>query len=345
MSAPRSPAAHAPGPASADAATDREIVLTRLIDAPRELVWKAWTDPEEVRQWWGPHGFTTTTRRMDVRPGGQWRFVMHGPDGHDYENLITYVEVKQPERLIYRHGGEAGVEPVNFEVTVTFDKAGASGDKTALTLRMVFPSALVRESVIRKYGALEGGRQTLARLAEYVTGASARSDADPGKPFIISRVVRAPRDLVWKVWTQRDHIMKWFGPKGVTIPKCTLDFRPGGVFHYLMQGPEGSGHWGRWVFREITPPERLVFVGTFSDEQGNVTRAPFDETWPMEMLSVVTFEVHAGIGGGTLVTVRWTALNASAAEQETFDLGHESIGQGWSGTFDALAEYLEQARV
>src|SRR5215471_614497 len=133
---------------------DREIVITRVFDAPRELVWEAWTDPKHVPQWWGPRGFTTTTNKMDVKPGGTWRFVMHGPDGRDYQNKITYLEVKKPERLVYKHGdaenGAAeGLEPVNFEVTVTFE---AQGDRTRLTMRSVFPSAKAREFVVKTYG-------------------------------------------------------------------------------------------------------------------------------------------------------------------------------------------------
>ena len=115
---------------------DREIVATRILNAPRELVFDVWTDPKHLTQWWGPKGFTTSTFAMDVKPGGVWRFVMHGPDGRDYENKITYVEVVKPERLVYKHGGDKDVEPVNFQVTVTFE---AQGDKTKLTMRMVFP--------------------------------------------------------------------------------------------------------------------------------------------------------------------------------------------------------------
>src|SRR5258705_101160 len=96
---------------------DREMLITRLFDAPRELVFGAWTDPERIANWWGPTGFTTTTSAMDVRPGGVWRFVMHGPDGRDYQNKIVYMEVVPPERLVYRHAGDDGTEPVNFHVT------------------------------------------------------------------------------------------------------------------------------------------------------------------------------------------------------------------------------------
>jgi uncharacterized protein YndB with AHSA1/START domain len=144
---------------------DREILLSRLLDAPRELVFSAWTDPKQIVQWWGPRGFTTTTDEMSVTPGGVWRFVMHGPDGTDYKNKIIFSEVVKPERLVYRHGGEGGTEHVRFHVTVTFE---AQGRKTLLTMRSLFETAQERDDVVNKYGAIEGGKQTLERLAEHV---------------------------------------------------------------------------------------------------------------------------------------------------------------------------------
>jgi uncharacterized protein YndB with AHSA1/START domain len=144
---------------------DREIVLSRLLNAPRELVFAAWTDPTQVVQWWGPRGFTTTSHEMSVTPGGVWRFVMHGPDGRDYKNKIIFTEVVKPERLVYRHAGEGEHEDVRFHVTVTFQ---AQGRKTLLTMRSLFATAQERDEVVTKYGAVEGGKQTLERLAEHV---------------------------------------------------------------------------------------------------------------------------------------------------------------------------------
>ena len=144
---------------------EREIVLSRLLDAPRELVFAAWTDPKQIVQWWGPRGFTTTTQEMSVTPGGVWRFVMHGPDGTDYRNKIIFTEVVKPERLIYRHAGEENTKDVKFHVTVTFE---AQGHKTLLTMRSLFETAQERNDVVTKYGAIEGGKQTLERLAEHV---------------------------------------------------------------------------------------------------------------------------------------------------------------------------------
>jgi uncharacterized protein YndB with AHSA1/START domain len=144
----------------------RAIIGVREFDAPRELVFEAWTDPKHLAQWWGPHGFTTTTSSFDMRAGCIWRFVMHGPDGRDYQNRITYDEVVRPERIVYHHGGGDDVEPVQFRTTVTFEDIG--GGRTRLTMRGQFPSAAERERVIKEYGADKGLVQTLARLGEYV---------------------------------------------------------------------------------------------------------------------------------------------------------------------------------
>lgn len=142
---------------------DREIVLTREFDAPRELVFQAWTDPAHLPQWFGPDGFTLTLQEMDVRPGGLARYIMHGPDGTDYLNHVAYQEVVRPERLVYLLSEEAG-DPDAFVVTVTLDDLGG---RTRLTQHMLFPTPAHREGVVA-FGAIELGKQTMGRLAEHL---------------------------------------------------------------------------------------------------------------------------------------------------------------------------------
>ena len=144
----------------------RSIVGIREFDAPRELVFSVWTDAKHLAQWWGPNGFTTTTSRFEFRPGGVWRFVMHGPDGRDYQNRVTFDEIVPPERIVYRHGGGEDVEPVQFRQTVIFEDLGASAPASlgAATSRR----RAERDRVIKEYGADKGLVQTMARLADYV---------------------------------------------------------------------------------------------------------------------------------------------------------------------------------
>lgn len=144
----------------------RSIIGTRVFDAPRELVWQAWTDPKHLAQWWGPNGFTTTTSAFEFRAGGIWRFVMHGPDGRDYQNRITFDEIVKPERIIYRHDGGEDVEPVQFTQTVTFEDL--RNNQTRMIWHGKFPTAEERKRVIETYGADKGLVQTMARLVEYV---------------------------------------------------------------------------------------------------------------------------------------------------------------------------------
>jgi uncharacterized protein YndB with AHSA1/START domain len=160
------------------------------------------------------------------------------------------------------------------------------------------------------------------------------------KPFIISRTFDAPRERVWKAWTERERLMQWFGPKGFLMPTAKLDFRPGGSFHYCLQTPEGKEMWGRFAYREIAAPERIVLVNSFSDRDGGVTRHPFAATWPLEMLSTTTF---AEKDGKTSITIEWLPINPTEAERKTFDGAHDGMKQGWSGTFDQLSEYLTKA--
>jgi uncharacterized protein YndB with AHSA1/START domain len=154
------------GAPAQSATADREIVISRVIGAPRELVFEAFTEVRHLARWWGPEGFTTTTRAFEFRVGGAWEFVMHGPDGTDYPEWICWTEIAPPERIALVHGASPG-DPNAFASVLTFTPDGAA---TRLEMRTVFPTREMRDEVVEKYRALEGGRQTLAKLDVYVTG-------------------------------------------------------------------------------------------------------------------------------------------------------------------------------
>jgi uncharacterized protein YndB with AHSA1/START domain len=149
-------------PAAAKTTAENELAFTRIYDAPRELVFDAWTDPQHIGKWWGPNGFTTTTKVMDVKVGGRWDYVMHGPDGEDYPSNSVYTEVERPQRLVFSNvGGKADDPHLTCQMCVTFEDVGG---KTKLTLRMIFLSTDA-VSRAKKYGAEVGGNETLERLA------------------------------------------------------------------------------------------------------------------------------------------------------------------------------------
>jgi uncharacterized protein YndB with AHSA1/START domain len=145
--------------------TDREIVISRVISAPRELVFEAFTEVRHLSRWWGPEAFTTTTRAFEFRVGGVWDFVMHGPDGTDYQEWISWTELTAPDRIALLHGEFLG-DPNAFESVLTFAPDGAG---TRIEMRTVFPTKELRDEAVEKYHAIEGGRQTLSNLAAYVT--------------------------------------------------------------------------------------------------------------------------------------------------------------------------------
>ena len=459
-------------PEYTSAQTSRGIVFSRVLDAPRELVWQAMSDPQHLVRWWGPRGFTTTIERLDFRAGGVWKHVMHGPDGANYPNKSVYMEIVPHERIVYSHGGgREGGAGVHFVATWSLEPSET--DRTRLTVRLECVSTADRDVLVREYRAIEGGNQTLEKLSEHLAkipvvvertfdgsvnavwraltdikqmkqwyipsiesfkpevgfrtefnvqeggkdylhqweiatvvpgrkiayrwkfggypgdsvvtfelspagdktslklthegletfrpaenpalarknfeegwtsliGSSLKAlveghGAAAGREFIFTRVFDAPREAVWRAWTEAEQLQRWFGPKGCTVPACSLDLRPGGLFHYCMQTPDGHVMWGKWIFRDILPPERLAAIMSFSDAQGGVTRHPLSPTWPLETLSTMTLKEHAG---QTELTLRWSPHAATESERLTFDLSHESMKQGWTGTLDQLAAYL-----
>lgn len=308
---------------NADAADDaaRSIVTTRVIDAPRALVFEAWTDPRHLAAWWGPNGFTTTTTVFDMRPGGVWRFVMHGPDGRDYENRIVFDDVAPPERISYRHDGgeDEGVEDVQFATTVTFEDLGG---KTRITLHALFASAEERERVAREYGAVEGAQQTIARLAGYAVELAGLPTEEPTvKSIVLVRTFAAPRELVWKAWTDPAHLAAWWGPHHFTAPVCELDVRPGGGLRIDMQGPEGPANMVTGVFRDVVEHERLSFTTeAFRDEHGHPALAGFN---------VITFAQH---DHGTTLTIEAHILKAA----DWLAAGIAGMNEGWSQSLEKL---------
>lgn len=168
---------------------------------------------------------------------------------------------------------------------------------------------------------------------------TARADARSAAiaEFITSRTFEAPRDLVWKAHTDCRHLKHWWGPKGFTMHHCSIDLRPGGLFHYGLRSGGGQEMWGKFTFREVVAPERLVYVLSFSDPQGGSTRHPMAPTWPLQMLSVVTFAERDGV---TTVTLRCRPHEASGEEQATFEAGRDGMHAGFGGTFDQLEAYL-----
>jgi uncharacterized protein YndB with AHSA1/START domain len=158
-----------------------------------------------------------------------------------------------------------------------------------------------------------------------------------GNELVIMREFNAPRELVWKAWSEPERLAQWWGPKGMPIIVHKLEFRPAGTFHYSMRPPDGTDWWGKFVYYEISPIEKMIFVNSFSDAKGGITRHPMSTTWPLEVHNTLTLTEE---NGKTTVTLRGKPINATEEEHATFESNVKNVQQGFKGTFDQLEEYL-----
>ena len=344
-----------PGKSKPARTSDREIVTTHVFDAPRDLVWRTWTDPKLIPRWWGPRKYTTTVVKMDVRPGGTWRFVQHDDEGNEFGFHGAYKEVVPPERIVdtFEFEGMPGhilVESAVFEEI---------GQKTKVTQKALFETVEDLEGMLAS-GMEEGARETMERFTELVQGlkkgaqgsrAAGRdlvTDLDTVEPhgkkreaigrqskneLVITRIFDAPRERVWKAWTDPKEMKQWWGPKAFTTPFLSVDLRLGGTFRYCMRSPEGKDYWGTGVYREIVPGKRIVYADSFADEKGNVVPATYygmSSDLPLEMLVTVTFEES---NGRTKVTLHHAGMPAGP--------DRDGATQGWNEMFDKLVKFLE----
>lgn len=307
--------------------SNREMVIRRRFRAPRDLVFDAWTQAEHLDRWMGPRGFTTTTQSIDFRVGGEWRYTMRHAEHGEFLNRTRYLEIVTGERLVYDLDSGVEGEPDVYRVTVTFV---AVGDHTEVTMRTHFASEDALEAV-KRFGAEQGGEETLARLEEVI---AADSEAD----LVIHRELAAPLVKVWQAWTSAEALGAWWGPRGLGLRVERFDFRPGGLFHYAMLPPGGEPPmWGRFQFRVIEPEARLEWINSFANESGEVIRPPIAPEFPLEIYNRVQF---VAVGDRTRMELRGRPIRATAAERGFFAGMHASMHGGFGGTFSQLEDWL-----
>ncbi len=265
---------------------DREIFAERVFDAPRDVVWKLWSDPKHIAKWWGPKGFTTTNQEIDVKSGGIWRHVMHGPDGKNYPNKIVYLEVVKPERIVYDH---ESYPP--FRVTVTFEEDGV---KTKFTMRMLFETAELRDKTDKQFGAVEGLKQTVGRLEELVTK----------MPVVVERTFDAPVGRVWNAITDADQMKHWF-MKEIKSFKTEVGFETEFTVHH-----QGMDYRHLWKVVEVVPERKLAVEWKYAGMSG---------------VSVATMELFAE-GKKTRLLLKHGGVDSFPQENQDFQRGSFQAG-------------------
>lgn len=305
-----------------------ELYINRIYDAPVKVVWDAWVEPDQVAKWWGPRGFTLTTHHKDVRTGGSWNYIMHGPDGVDYPNKTQFLEVEKYSRLVYDHGANDNQPPM-FRVTVNFSEQNG---KTKMEMTMALPTADAAKEA-KKFIKKAGGDSTWDRLAEYLSSKDI---------FVIHRSFEAPIDVLFEMWTNPKHIAKWLPPTGFEMEYLKADFKVGGNSFYCMTG-NSIKMYGKAHYLEITKPHRLVYTQIFCDAEEKISRHPHAPIWPETMLTTVTFTEEGP--NTTRITVKWEVHgNATPAEMEFFTNAKGGMTQGWTGSFDKLDDYLNMSK-
>ena len=316
-----------------------EIVITRVFDAPRHLVWKAWTEPEHLMRWWGPKDYTSPACAMDLRVGGQYLYLMRSPDGRDYWSTGVYREIVPLKRIVSTDSfsdadgnvvpaifyGMSGDFPLEMLLTVVLED---EGDKTRITLRHagVPEGPMIERTWAGWNESLDKLEESLITVVEKLAPGMTEIVALEGKPELVAtRVFDAPRRLVFKMFTDPKRVPQWWGPKILTTTVEEMDVRPGGAWRFVQRDARGNEYVFSGVYREIVPPERIVQTFEFEAMAGHGS------------IETVTFEERGGL---TRVTEK--ALFHSVEDRD--GMLASGAEEGWAESHDRLEELLKKER-
>jgi uncharacterized protein YndB with AHSA1/START domain len=306
-----------------------KIIISRVIKAPCKLVFKAWTDPKQMAQWWSPQDVECRSVSADVKIGGAYRIHMVSKKG-DHIAIGKYEQIIPNKRLQFTWEWETYAMPdsrvtVEFEdlgktTRLTFTHAGFPDQEDATDHKKGWTSAIKKFARLIEQNKINNGKPGIKSVTAKI---KAREDYD-GREFTITREFDAPRELVFKAWTDSNQVAQWWGPRGFTNPVCEWDPRPGSAIHVVMRAPNGTDYPMGGEFREIVAPERLVFTSGALDEKGNLL---------FEFLHTVTFIERSG---KTKLTIQSRVVKTTA-EANKYIGGFEA---GMTQSLGRLAEHL-----
>lgn len=312
-----------------------EMVITHIFDAPRNLVYRIYTDPKLIPEWWGPRNLTTTVERDEVRPGGIWHYIQRDPQNNIFAFHGVYHSFEPNTRIVSTFEWEGMPGHVCF-VTTTFTDQGS---RTIVTQQNIFQSVQDRDGMIQQgmeQGIIEGDERFNELLAKLKTGqmtdASMTYPAAGGSSIRLTREYDAPPQRVWEEWTDPELYKCWSAPKDYYTPFANFDLRVGGKYLASMRGPDGKDIWSTGIYKEIIEPNRLVMTDSFADEHGNIVPASYygmGDNLPMEMEVDVTI---VDLGGKTRLVLEHKGLPEGEILAQT--------KQGWAETLDKLEECL-----
>jgi uncharacterized protein YndB with AHSA1/START domain len=308
----------------------RTLGTTRIFNASIEDVWKVWTQPEHLNNWWGPVGFNLTTHKHEFKTGGAWSFIMHGPNGANFQNEIVYGEIIHHKKIVLDH-----VSMPKFVITATFTVI--SDKRTQVDFMALFDDAKTVDAV--KDFAIQGNVQHQMKFE--IELAKITGEPVPNE-FVISREFKADINTMWKMFTEPKHMASWYGPKEIKIGHCDMNFNRGGHYHFSMIATDGSESWGKIYYVDIVNNLRLIYLNTFSNKEGEITRHPMAPLMPKELLTFVNFSSLEN--GKVRVEIRWLPINAIPEEIKFFNEMHGSFNMGWTGSLDRLESVIGEKK-
>ena len=312
-----------------------ELVITRIFDAPHELMWKAWTEPELLKRWWGPKVFTAPVIRIDFHVGGKYLYCMRSPDGQDFWSTGTYREIIPYKKIVVTDSfadekgsivpasqyGMTGDWPLELVVTLSFE---TQDGKTKFTLQHAgIPAGEMRDMT------KVGWNESFDKLADVLLEEKSRRGknilvAEPGKQEAsMIRLFDAPRETVWKAYTDPKLMARWWGPRKFTIVVDKMDVKPGGIWRIINRDAEGNEFVFHGVYHEVSRPARLVFTFEWEGMPGHV------------LLDIVTFE---DVEGRTKVTEK----SVFESVEDRDGMVESGMEEGGPETMDRLAELVEK---
>ena len=297
---------------TASPTSDREIIISRVLNAPVELVWEVWTNPEHIKNWWGPNGFTNTIFEMDVKVGGIWDFVMHGPDGTDYKNKSVYKELVKYKRIVFEH-----VSGPHFTATIDFERRG---DKTFLKWQMLFNSREEFLQVIKTFKADEGLKQNIYKLEGYLQEVENKHPNMSEDVLVFEKTFDAPVEKVWRAITDVDQMKQWYFPQLEQF-KAEVGFETQFNVHHA-----GKDYLHIWKITEVVPLKKISLLWSYGGYPGQ---------------SLIRFELFADASKTKLILTH-SGIDTFMPKKYP-ELGKENFTKGWTQFIEkALKEFLQK---
>ena len=307
-----------------------ELKIVRVYDAPIEKVWDAWTDPKQKAKWWGPRGFSITTKSKDLKSGGQWIYTMHGPDGVDYPNVTTFFIVEPLKRLEYDHGANENQKAL-FRVNVLFSE---DDGMTTMNMTMTFDSS-EKAKELSHFIKTANGNSTWDRLGEYID-----ETVNHKNIFLLNRVFETSIEKIFEMFTDPVHIEKWQPPTGFGMKILAGKVEEGNSVFYEMGNHEVQ-FFGRSSYQVINRPTFISFIQEFCNDKGQNAKHPGSSSWPARWLTSATFTKEED--SLIRLTLKSELMEHFTAEElKAFMDERGGMSIGWNGSLDRLEEALDR---